>query len=144
MRETFFQTEHILYSGWPDHSVPESISVCKEVRSLVHKYAEKKPTVVHCGAGIGRTGAYVAVEMALYRLERKEMVVMSELIKDLREQRMGAIQNDQQYLFVFRMVIEVLLSEDLLVKNQRVIDFIKEYDDLIKRKRLERAKKSRN
>ncbi|VDM47288.1 unnamed protein product [Toxocara canis] len=169
------ETEHILYSGWPDHSVPESISVCKEVRSLVHKYAEKKPTVVHCGAGIGRTGAYVAVEMALYRLERKEMVVMSELIKDLREQRMGAIQNDQvnqlfrllpllpvqehlvnycrktsnflfslQYLFVFRMVIEVLLSEDLLVKNQRVIDFIKEYDDLIKRKRLERAKKSRN
>uniref|UniRef100_A0A0M3HW88 Protein-tyrosine phosphatase n=1 Tax=Ascaris lumbricoides TaxID=6252 RepID=A0A0M3HW88_ASCLU len=138
------ETEHILYSGWPDHGVPESVSVCKEVRNLVHKYAEKKPIVVHCSAGIGRTGAYVAVEMALYRLKRKEVVVMSELLKDLREQRMGAIQNDQQYLFVFRMVIEVLIAEDALVKDQRVIDFIKEYDDLIKRKRVERARKCKN
>uniref|UniRef100_A0A0M3K7G4 Protein-tyrosine phosphatase n=1 Tax=Anisakis simplex TaxID=6269 RepID=A0A0M3K7G4_ANISI len=137
------ETEHILYTGWPDHSVPESVTVCKEVRNIVRKYAGKKPVIVHCGAGIGRSGAYVAAEMAINRLQRNEMLVMGELIKDLRDQRMGAIQNDQQYLFVFRMVIEVLVSEELLLKNQQVIDFIKEYDDLIKRKRLERARRSK-
>lgn len=42
------------------------------------------------------------------------------------------------------MVIEVLIAEDALVKDQRVIDFIKEYDDLIKRKRVERARKCKN
>uniref|UniRef100_A0A183EKX2 Four helix bundle protein n=1 Tax=Gongylonema pulchrum TaxID=637853 RepID=A0A183EKX2_9BILA len=45
-------------------------------------------------------------------------------------------------LFIYRMVVEILIAEQLLTKTAQVIDFIKEYDDLIQRKRIERAKKS--
>lgn len=47
----------------------------------------------------------------------------------------------QQYLFVYRMVIELLLAEDLLVKDQQVFDFLNEYDGLIARKAQERKKR---
>uniref|UniRef100_A0A9J2PW32 Protein-tyrosine-phosphatase n=1 Tax=Ascaris lumbricoides TaxID=6252 RepID=A0A9J2PW32_ASCLU len=133
---------HILYWGWPDHCVAESPAVCKEVRNIVHRHYERKPIVVHCSAGIGRTGTFVAMEMAISRLKRKEAISICDLAKALREQRMGAIQNDQQYLFIFRMVIEILMSDDLLTKDLQVMNFLKEYDDVIQRKRLERKKRS--
>ncbi|VDM42628.1 unnamed protein product [Toxocara canis] len=48
----------------------------------------------------------------------------------------------QQYLFVYRMVIEILIADDLISKSQNVINFIKEYDEVIQRKRAERQKKA--
>ncbi|VDM49486.1 unnamed protein product [Toxocara canis] len=139
---TTHEVLHILYAGWPDHCVADSPAVCKEVRSLVHKNYEKKPIVVHCSAGIGRTGTFVAMEMAISKLKHKEIISICDLVKTLREQRMGAIQNDQQYLFVFRMVIEVLMGDDLLTKDLQVINFIKEYEDVIQRKKQERMRRT--
>ncbi|VDM47950.1 unnamed protein product [Toxocara canis] len=138
----YLQVLHLLYAGWPDHCVADSPFVCSAVRGLVHKHFDKKPVIAHCSAGVGRTGTFVAMEMAISKLKAKEAVSMCDLVKSLREQRMGAIQNDQQYLFVHRMVIEVLLNDDLLIKDLQVINFLKEYDDLIQRKKLERQRKA--
>uniref|UniRef100_A0A0R3RFR3 Protein-tyrosine phosphatase n=1 Tax=Elaeophora elaphi TaxID=1147741 RepID=A0A0R3RFR3_9BILA len=134
---------HLLYGGWPDHFVPDSTSVCREVRTLALKFCEKKPITVHCSAGIGRTGAFAAVFMAVDRLKRTENLSIPDIVKELRNQRMHAVQNDQQYLFIYRMVIEILLAEDLLAKTADIISLIKEYDDLIARKRQERNQKKK-
>lgn len=47
-----------------------------------------------------RTGTFVAMEMAISRLKRKEAISICDLAKALREQRMGAIQNDQVFLAI--------------------------------------------
>uniref|UniRef100_A0A915PH41 Uncharacterized protein n=1 Tax=Setaria digitata TaxID=48799 RepID=A0A915PH41_9BILA len=133
---------HIAYTGWPDHSVPDSAAICREVYGLVHKYYRRKPIIVHCSAGIGRTGTFVAVEMAMAKLRRNEACVVVDISKKLREQRLHAIQNDLQYLFIYRMVIELLVAEALLPRDQRVIDFISDYDSLVARKRKERMLKN--
>uniref|UniRef100_A0A915ARR5 Protein-tyrosine-phosphatase n=2 Tax=Parascaris univalens TaxID=6257 RepID=A0A915ARR5_PARUN len=135
---------HILYTGWPDHCVADSPAVCCGVRNLVHKNYDKKPVIVHCSAGVGRTGTFVAIEMAVSKLKEKEITSICDLAKCLRDQRMGAIQNDQQYLFIYRMVIEVLMNEDLLTKDLQVINFLKDYEDIIQRKKAERMRKTKN
>ncbi|CAG9531277.1 unnamed protein product [Cercopithifilaria johnstoni] len=132
---------HLLYGGWPDHFVPESIPVCREVRTLTLKLSEKRPIIVHCSAGVGRTGAFAAVFMAIDRIKRTENLSIADIVKELRDQRMHSVQNDQQYLFIYRMVIDILLAEDLLIKTPDIISLIKEYDDLIARKRQERNQK---
>uniref|UniRef100_A0A7E4V2V4 Protein-tyrosine phosphatase n=1 Tax=Panagrellus redivivus TaxID=6233 RepID=A0A7E4V2V4_PANRE len=133
---------HIYYYGWPDHSVAESVATCKEVRNLVHRNYEKKPIVAHCSAGIGRTGTFAMIELVSYRLLIKHDVdfKMVDVAHELREQRKHAIQNDQQYVFVYRCVLEVLLGEDALPKSSDVAKFIEDYDSLISRKKAERAK----
>uniref|UniRef100_A0A7I4KI97 Protein-tyrosine phosphatase containing protein n=2 Tax=Brugia TaxID=6278 RepID=A0A7I4KI97_BRUMA len=134
---------HLLYGGWPDHFVAESTPICREIRMLALKFSEKKPIIVHCSAGIGRTGTFAAIFMAVDRLKHNENLSIPDIVKELRDQRMHAVQNDQQYLFIYRMVIEILLAEDLLIKSPEIISLIKEYDDLIARKRQERNQKSK-
>ena len=63
---------------------------------------------------------------------------MSDLVKELRDQRMSAIQNDQQYVFVYRCVIEILLAEDALPKSPDVTKFIEKYEAMIQRKKADR------
>ena len=53
------------------------------------------PIVVHCSAGIGRTGAVVAIEFILERLQQGiPCETMDEVIKELRNYRPYTIQND--------------------------------------------------
>jgi len=128
---------HLLYFGWPDHSVPESVPTCREVRTLVHKICEKKPVILHCSAGIGRTGTFVAIDMVCQKLliEHNGDFSMIELIHDLRKRRMNAVQNDQQYSFIYRAVIEILIAEDALPRSAEVNQFIQSYEDLVMRKK---------
>ncbi|CAD5232260.1 unnamed protein product [Bursaphelenchus xylophilus] len=133
---------HLLYLGWPDHAVPESVSTCREVRNMVHKLYEKKPIVVHCSAGIGRTGTFAAAEMVLSRLleDLNPDFTMSDVMKSLREQRAQAVQNDQQFAFIIRFVIEILITEDLLSRNARVNAFLQDFEDLVERKKKQLKK----
>ncbi|TKR94571.1 hypothetical protein L596_008836 [Steinernema carpocapsae] len=135
------ELSHILYGGWPDHCPPESVSTCREIRALIHKVYDKKPIIAHCSAGIGRTGTFVAIEMALHRILTlaDASFTIPEIVKELREQRMKAIQNDQQYVFVYRSTIDILLHEDILEKSDKVVAFITDYDELVARKKAVRA-----
>jgi len=135
------ETTHLLFSGWPDHSVPDLFPTYIEMRSLIRRLADKGPIVAHCSAGIGRSGSYAAIEMACYELiERQNRnFSMVELMKRLRDQRMQAVQNDQQYLFIHRMVLEILLAEKTIEATSQLHKFCKKYDELIERKKAEIA-----
>ncbi|KAH7728999.1 protein-tyrosine phosphatase [Aphelenchoides avenae] len=134
---------HILYMGWPDHFVPDSAIGCRQLHEHAKKFGDKKPIVVHCSAGVGRTGTFVAMEMLLHKLlvEKDSSVTAVETVTKLRDQRMHAVQNDQQYVFLHRIVIDVILKEepDALPKQQ-VDKFLEDYNSLIERKKAEMKK----
>ncbi|TKR69250.1 hypothetical protein L596_021432 [Steinernema carpocapsae] len=94
---------------------------------------------------LDRTGTFVAIEMCLHRILilNDQNFTMPDVVKDLREQRFKAIQNDQQYVFVFRAVVEILVHDDHLEKSDRVLTFISEYEELVARKKAEREKMSK-
>ncbi|VDI50986.1 Hypothetical predicted protein [Mytilus galloprovincialis] len=84
---------HFHFTQWPDHGVPDSIQ-------LVHFYRKVKledcdqlgPMVVHCSAGVGRTGTFIAID-ALYEHGKKvNYVNVMEYVQMMRKDRMNMIQ----------------------------------------------------
>eukprot|EP00727_Mastigamoeba_balamuthi_P001178 m51a1_g11057 putative protein-tyrosine phosphatase 1 (398) ;mRNA; f:517831-519572 len=117
------------YSGWPDHGVPKTTLHIRGLMRLLHeshgrsaaptwpplgRSALPRPAVVHCSAGIGRTGTFCAIHMALDSLleqcarglERGVAVDVFGTVARLRRQRAGMVQQLEQYVFCYNAVIE--------------------------------------
>nr|XP_023021973.1 tyrosine-protein phosphatase non-receptor type 4 [Leptinotarsa decemlineata] len=99
------EIKHMQYVAWPDHGVPDSpqqfLNFTERVRAARRNDA---PVVVHCSAGIGRTGVLVLMETALCLMEAGEPIYPLEIVKTMREQRAMMIQNASQYRFVCESV----------------------------------------
>lgn len=101
---------HLNYTTWPDHGVPSSPVPILQFLQLGHVYHTSGPLVVHCSAGIGRTGALITIDIALARLESEGKCDIFEIVKDLRRQRQGMIQTKDQYLLCYEACLAAMLS----------------------------------
>uniref|UniRef100_A0A1I7UFD9 WSN domain-containing protein n=1 Tax=Caenorhabditis tropicalis TaxID=1561998 RepID=A0A1I7UFD9_9PELO len=95
-KETNF-TAILHYTGWPDHGVPETPEQCLEIAEYIR--AHKGNKLVHCSAGVGRTGTVVGVLIGMKNFEEVPNYGPSSLLQDLRERRYYAIQTGDQLLF---------------------------------------------
>uniref|UniRef100_A0A915CES1 Protein-tyrosine phosphatase n=1 Tax=Parascaris univalens TaxID=6257 RepID=A0A915CES1_PARUN len=103
-KERSREIRHYQWIDWPDRGVPPCRLTAMVLLSCIR--GTKKPIVVHCSAGIGRTGAIVAIEYVLERLQTGlPCESMDQILKELRNQRPYTIQNDQQYLYVHRVML---------------------------------------
>ncbi|XP_011306260.1 tyrosine-protein phosphatase non-receptor type 4 isoform X2 [Fopius arisanus] len=97
---------HMQYWGWPDHGVPgdwrQFTGFTERVRAARTGIVE--PAVVHCSAGIGRTGVLVLMETALCLIEANQPVYPLDIVRAMRDQRAMMIQNASQYKFVCEAV----------------------------------------
>uniref|UniRef100_A0AC35UGC0 Protein-tyrosine phosphatase n=1 Tax=Rhabditophanes sp. KR3021 TaxID=114890 RepID=A0AC35UGC0_9BILA len=117
---------------WPDRGVPSTTNCVFDVLSIVR--GSKKPIVVHCSAGIGRTGSIVAIEFILEKLFAGQSCESTDtILKELRNQRVYSVQNDLQYLFVHRMVLLYFLERNRSTIPSQIKDvysqFILDYND---------------
>ena len=55
---------------------------------------DKGPIIVHCSAGVGRTGTFIAVDLALEQAEKEKKIDFAGIVIRLREQRMKMVQTD--------------------------------------------------
>nr|AAF27551.1 PTP36-D isoform [Mus musculus] len=72
------------------------------------------PIVVHCSAGVGRTGVVILSELMIYCLEHNEKVEVPTMLRFLREQRMFMIQTIAQYKFVYQVLVQFLQNSRLI------------------------------
>ncbi|EYB88933.1 hypothetical protein Y032_0239g3316 [Ancylostoma ceylanicum] len=129
------EVRHYQWMDWPDRGVPPCRLTSMELLSRIR--GTKKPIIVHCSAGIGRTGTVVAIEYILERMQAGvECASMCDLLKELRNHRAFTIQNDLQYLYVHRVMFcyflekhksryESILTEENKAKYTR---FISDYN----------------
>ncbi|KAK0390389.1 hypothetical protein QR680_019333 [Steinernema hermaphroditum] len=124
------KVEHIIWNGWPDRGVPDNHLGCLR---LIRKISPMSPVIVHCSAGIGRTGTIVGLDMCLHNLASSEKVVMADIVKELRVYRHGSVQTDVQYIYMHR-VLFALAENHKAVTKEDIRSFITEYDAFIKAK----------
>ncbi|KAJ8688513.1 hypothetical protein QAD02_024308 [Eretmocerus hayati] len=120
---------HMLYTGWPDYGVPQSAKALLQFLSLVRQqqstllanrgdtwagHPRGPPIVVHCSAGIGRTGTFCTLDICISRLEDTGNVDIKGTVEKIRSQRAFSIQMPDQYVFCHRALAEYALSRGML------------------------------
>ncbi|XP_066529806.1 tyrosine-protein phosphatase non-receptor type 3 [Hoplias malabaricus] len=99
---------HLQYVAWPDHGVPdESSDFLDFVQAMRTKRRDTEPLMVHCSAGIGRTGVLITMETALILMENAQPVYPLEIVPSLREQRAMMVQTSCQFSFVCEAILRV-------------------------------------
>ncbi|XP_047578553.1 tyrosine-protein phosphatase non-receptor type 4 isoform X2 [Lutra lutra] len=103
------QLTQIQYIAWPDHGVPDDSSdfldfVC-HVRNK--RAGKEEPIIVHCSAGIGRTGVLITMETAMCLIECNQPVYPLDIVRTMRDQRAMMIQTPSQYRFVCEAILKV-------------------------------------
>ncbi|XP_013396442.1 tyrosine-protein phosphatase non-receptor type 13 [Lingula anatina] len=99
---------HLNFTSWPDNGVPQTATPLLQYIQLLHALHESGPVVVHCSAGIGRTGTLITIATALTSIEKNLKFDICEIVSELRKQRPGMIQTKDQYLFCYTACIEAL------------------------------------
>ncbi|TKR73945.1 hypothetical protein L596_021185 [Steinernema carpocapsae] len=87
---------------WPDRGVPVS---AMSVLRLAKCISPTAPCVVHCSAGIGRTGTIIAMETILARIMKGQQVNIQDVFKQIRDCRASSIQTEGQYVFLHLCVL---------------------------------------
>uniref|UniRef100_A0A8C9SUF9 protein-tyrosine-phosphatase n=1 Tax=Scleropages formosus TaxID=113540 RepID=A0A8C9SUF9_SCLFO len=108
---------HFHYTVWPDHGVPETtqslIQFVRTVRDYVNRTAASGATVVHCSAGVGRTGTFIALDRVLQQLDSKDTLDIYSNVFDLRLHRSHMVQTECQYVYLYQCVRDVLRARKL-------------------------------
>lgn len=106
---------HFLFSGWPDFTVPEDDDR-SALLELFRLSSEKNgtpsnPRIIHCSAGVGRSGTFIALEHLLAQVEsgavadvKDETDMIYDVVNSLREQRMLMVQMEIQYQFLYDVI----------------------------------------
>ena len=106
---------HYHYTSWPDFGTPPAESFLEMTKAVASK---DTPVVVHCSAGLGRTGIFITVHTALECFKDKRMVDVKEIASKIRKQREGMIQSQDQYRFCLETVAAALAPEEVQADSE--------------------------
>ncbi|XP_016403102.1 phosphatidylinositol phosphatase PTPRQ [Sinocyclocheilus rhinocerous] len=110
---SYMIVHHFNYTSWPEHGVPESsstlIQFVKAVRS--HRGHDNTTNMVHCSAGVGRTGVFIALDHLIQHVRDHDFVDIYGLVAELRSERMCMVQNLAQYMFLHQSTLDLLSAK---------------------------------
>ncbi|XP_031660000.1 tyrosine-protein phosphatase non-receptor type 7 isoform X4 [Oncorhynchus kisutch] len=99
------QVRHYWYSTWPDHQTPDCTGPLLRLVADVEEHRQSHPglgtTIVHCSAGIGRTGCFIASSIGCLQLKHTSKADVLGIVCKLRLDRGGMIQTSEQYQFLY-------------------------------------------
>jgi len=109
------------YKGWPDHDVPKDSHEIRQIVKMIEEERKKdlsprRPIVVHCSAGLGRTGTFIAVHQNMLKMRmalsqgnieaRNYYINLYSDVLQMRSCRSGMVQQPAQYFFCYKAIAE--------------------------------------
>ncbi|XP_030428176.1 receptor-type tyrosine-protein phosphatase F isoform X16 [Gopherus evgoodei] len=96
------------FMAWPDHGVPEYptpiLAFLRRVKAC--NPLDAGPMVVHCSAGVGRTGCFIVIDAMLERMKHEKTVDIYGHVTCMRSQRNYMVQTEDQYIFIHESLLE--------------------------------------
>ncbi|XP_056671274.1 receptor-type tyrosine-protein phosphatase F isoform X9 [Monodelphis domestica] len=96
------------FLAWPDHGVPEyptpTLAFLRRVKAC--NPLDAGPMVVHCSAGVGRTGCFIVIDAMLERMKHEKTVDIYGHVTCMRSQRNYMVQTEDQYVFIHEALLE--------------------------------------
>ncbi|KAM9310232.1 tyrosine-protein phosphatase non-receptor type 6 isoform 2-T4 [Pholidichthys leucotaenia] len=106
---------HYQYLSWPDHGVPQEpsgvLAFLSQVNTKQAEFFNLGPMIIHCSAGIGRTGTIVVIDMIVQSIDTVGLDIdidIAKYIQMVRKQRSGMVQTEAQYKFIYLAVSEYI------------------------------------
>ncbi|XP_041646952.1 receptor-type tyrosine-protein phosphatase C isoform X2 [Cheilinus undulatus] len=102
------EVTHIQFISWPDHGVPGEPHLLLKLRRRVNEFKNffSGPIVVHCSAGVGRTGTYIGIDAMMECLDAEGRVDIYGYVVKLRRQRCLMVQVEAQYILIHQALLE--------------------------------------
>ncbi|BES94859.1 phosphatase [Nesidiocoris tenuis] len=134
--------EHLQYISWPDYGVPENAIAMLEFLQLVRSTQDRlvasmgdtwaghprgPPVIVHCSAGIGRTGTFCTLDICINRLDETGTVDVRGTVEKIRGQRAFSIQMPDQYIFCHLALVEYAVAKGMMPPTD-LSDLLQDYD----------------
>lgn len=129
---------HYQYLSWPDHGVPNEpggvLSFLDQVNQAQQSIPDTGPIVVHCSAGIGRTGTIIVIDILVDIISRQGLdcdIDVPKTIQMVRRQRSGMVQTEAQYKFIYMAVQQYIDTvQKRLEEEQRNKTKEREYSNI--------------
>ncbi|XP_012878110.1 PREDICTED: receptor-type tyrosine-protein phosphatase S [Dipodomys ordii] len=104
------EVRHFQFTAWPDHGVPEYptpfLAFLRRVKTC--NPPDAGPIVVHCSAGVGRTGCFIVIDAMLERIRPEKTVDVYGHVTLMRSQRNYMVQTEDQYSFIHEALLEAV------------------------------------
>ncbi|XP_035273497.1 receptor-type tyrosine-protein phosphatase delta-like isoform X32 [Anguilla anguilla] len=114
------------FTAWPDHGVPEHptpfLAFLRRVKAC--NPPDAGPMVVHCSAGVGRTGCFIVIDAMLERIKHEKTVDIYGHVTLMRSQRNYMVQTEDQYIFIHDALLEAVACGNTEVPARNLYAYI--------------------
>ena len=109
------------YTVWPDHGVPifssSLISFINHTKEYHIPKRAQPPMLVHCSAGVGRTGTFIVLDYFMEHLKENDEVNIYKCVAELRENRCLMVQTKEQYIFIHDALLDFVCCKDTFIAD---------------------------